>query len=164
MPDRPPNGRPLRAGSAQAALLITKTVDPGSPSPAAENDVVRYNLSVSNTGPGSLTNVIISDVPDNLTNLNFTVTSPSPPPNNPGPGANQYRFNNLPAGETVTLNLDATVSAADTCPVRLVPPCIRLVNAGNQGMVRVGLFRYCFDCGRQQLLLIQYRKSYIDVG
>ncbi|MCG6939587.1 MAG: DUF11 domain-containing protein [Gammaproteobacteria bacterium] len=105
------------AVNALADLQITKTVDPISPSPAAENDVVRYNLSVTNTGPGNLSNVIIDDVPDNLNNLNYTVTSPGPPPGSAGPGANQYRFFNLPAGETVTLDLDATVNAVDACPL-----------------------------------------------
>ena len=105
------------SGNALADLQITKTVDPVSPSPAAENAVVRYNLSVTNTGPGNLTNVIIDDVPVNLNNLQFTVTSASPPPNSSGPGTNQYSFNNLAAGETVTLDLDATVNAADACPI-----------------------------------------------
>jgi len=104
------------AGNALADLQITKTID-GSPSPAAENAVVRYNLSVTNTGPGNLNNVIIDDVPANLSLLNFTVTSANPPPNSSGPGANQYQFNNLAAGEIVTLNLDATVTAAEACPI-----------------------------------------------
>ena len=104
-------------GNVLADLQITKTIDPITPSPAAESDFIRYNLSVTNTGPGVLTNVIIQDLPDNLNNLNFTVTSPSPPPNGPL-GGSRYRFNTLAAGETVTLNLDATVNTApNTCPV-----------------------------------------------
>ncbi len=104
------------SGNAVAALVINKTI-PAPPVTAAEGDAIQYNLSVTNTGPGVLNNVIITDSPSNLSGLNFTVTSPSPPPNNSGPGVNQYRFNNLADGETVTLDLDATVTASDTCPV-----------------------------------------------
>ncbi|MFV2005313.1 MAG: hypothetical protein ACC650_08890, partial [Gammaproteobacteria bacterium] len=100
-----------------AGLQITKTVDPVSPSPAAENNIVRYNLSVTNTGPGSLSNVIIDDTPNNLTNLNFTQTSGNPSGGPlPGPG-DRYQFGNLADGETVTLNLDARVNSAENCPV-----------------------------------------------
>ena len=102
------------SGNAQAALVITKVVDPISPSPAAENAVVRYNLSITNTGPGNLSNVIVDDVPSNLNNLNFTNTS-----GNPGTplSGDRYRFNNLAAGDIGTLDLDATVNASDACPV-----------------------------------------------
>ena len=105
------------AGNALADLEITKTIDPIISTPAADGDVIRYNLSVTNTGAGPLANVIINDVPNNLNNVNFTVTSASPPSNSPGPGANQYTFDTLPAGETVTLNANTNVNAVDACPV-----------------------------------------------
>ena len=107
------------SGNVLADLQIIKTVDPISSSPAAENDTVRYNLSVTNIGLGNLTNVVIDDVPtdNNLSLLNYTVTSGSPPANFDGPGLNEYTFVNLAAGQTVTLNLDATVNAGEVCPL-----------------------------------------------
>ena len=104
-------------GNAVADLQITKTIDPITPTPAAETDLVRYNLSVTNTGPGSLSNVVIEDIPVNLNTVNFSVTSPSPPSNSSGPGTNHYTFSSLAAGETVTLNVTSNVSAAETCPI-----------------------------------------------
>ncbi|PCI07751.1 MAG: hypothetical protein COB77_03880, partial [Gammaproteobacteria bacterium] len=104
------------AGNVLADLVITKTIDGTTTIPAAENDVVRYNISVTNTGigPGNLNNVIINDTPANLTALNFTQTSGSPSGNQIG---NQFRLSNLANGATVTLNLDATVNSAGGCPV-----------------------------------------------
>jgi len=104
-------------GNAFADLLITKTIDPVSPQPVRENDAVRYNISVTNTG-ADLGRVTITDIPGNLNNLNFTVTSANPPSGSQRRG-NRYRFDNLQAGETVTLDLDATVdtSSAGACPV-----------------------------------------------
>ena len=105
-------------GNAVADLQITKTIDPITTVPAADGDAVRYNLTVTNTGPGNLNNVIITDTPSNLNNVTYTVTSgPIPGPDGPGPGANQYRINNFSAGQTVTFDVDTTVNAADTCPV-----------------------------------------------
>jgi len=105
-------------GNADAALVINKTIDPVTAVPSAQGDAVRYNLTVTNTGPGNLNNVIITDTPSNLSGINYTVTSgPIPGPDGPGPGANQYRINNFTAGQTVTFDVDATVNAADACPV-----------------------------------------------
>lgn len=102
-------------GNASAGLQINKSVDPISPSPAAENDNVRYNISVTNTGPGNLNNVIINDSPVNLNGLSFTQTSSNPSGSNLS--GNRYRFGNLSDGETVTLRLDANVNSAGGCPV-----------------------------------------------
>ena len=104
-------------GNAVADLQVTKTIDPISSSPAAENDPVRYNLSVTNTGPGDLNQVIITDTPNNLSTVTYTPTSAIPGGDGSGPGVNQYRINTLTAGQVVTFNVDATVNAADTCPV-----------------------------------------------
>ena len=106
------------AGNALAALEITKTTSTSSP--AAEGAPITYILNVTNTdATADLDNVIINDVPANLNNVSFSVTSTTlpPPSHRPGPGANQYTFDTLPAGETFTLNASTNVNAADTCPV-----------------------------------------------
>ena len=103
-------------GNADAALVISKTIDTFTTVPAAQGDPVRYNLTVTNTG-GNLNQVIITDTPSNLSAVTYTPTSAISGGHGPGPGVNQYRINNFAAGETVTFDVDATVNAADTCPV-----------------------------------------------
>lgn len=44
----------------QADVAVTKTADP---TPAASGDVLVYTLTVSNLGPDSAENVVLSDTP-----------------------------------------------------------------------------------------------------
>ncbi|VAW55291.1 hypothetical protein MNBD_GAMMA06-1054, partial [hydrothermal vent metagenome] len=94
-------------------LNITKTT---ATAIAVNGDVITYNVVVSSTGAGGLFDVRLNDLLSaDLNGLNFTV--PNPPPGATGPGANDYTFEYLAAGEVVNLTVDATVATVNTCPV-----------------------------------------------
>jgi uncharacterized repeat protein (TIGR01451 family)/fimbrial isopeptide formation D2 family protein len=94
-------------------LSITKSTPVTS---AITGDVISYNLTVTSTGTGGLFDVRLNDVlSSDLDNLNFNV--PTPPPGANGPGANDYTFEYLAAGEVVNLTVDATVNPVLSCPV-----------------------------------------------
>ena len=97
------------------ALSITKSTPVTS---AITGQVISYNITVSSTGSGGLFDVQLNDVlSSDLNNLTFNV--PDPPPGANGPGADDYTFEYLEAGETVNLTVDATVTPlpASDCPV-----------------------------------------------
>ena len=94
-------------------LGITKSTPVVS---AITGDVISYNITVSSTGSGGLFDVQLNDVlSSDLNGLTFNV--PDPPPGANGPGADDYTFEYLAAGEVVNLTVDATVTPANTCPV-----------------------------------------------
>ncbi|NNJ51528.1 MAG: DUF11 domain-containing protein, partial [Gammaproteobacteria bacterium] len=94
-------------------LSITKSTPVTS---AITGDVISYNLTVTSTGSGGLFDVRLNDVlSSDLNNLTFNV--PTPPPGANGPGANDYTFEYLAAGEVVNLTVDATVNPVLSCPV-----------------------------------------------
>jgi uncharacterized repeat protein (TIGR01451 family)/fimbrial isopeptide formation D2 family protein len=83
---------------------------------AVTGQVISYNLTVTSTGNGGLFDVELNDVlSSDLNNLTFNV--PNPPPGANGPGADDYTFEYLSAGEIVNLTVDATVSPVLACPL-----------------------------------------------
>ena len=88
----------------QADVAVTKTADP---TPAASGDVLVYTLTVSNLGPDSAENVVLSDTPAGLSEPEYTLDGLAWLPWN---GA--YAFGTMPAGQTVFLQLRGIVSAA----------------------------------------------------
>ncbi len=83
---------------------------------AITGDVISYDITVSSTGTGGLFDVQLNDVlSSDLNGLTFNV--PDPPPGAIGPGADDYTFEYLAAGEVVNLTVDATVTPVNTCPV-----------------------------------------------
>ncbi len=95
------------------ALSVTKSTPTIS---AITGDVISYNITVTSTGSGGLFDVQLNDVLSaDLNGLTFNV--PDPPPGANGPGADDYTFEYLAAGEVVNLTVDATVTPASTCPV-----------------------------------------------
>lgn len=87
----------------QADVAVTKTADP---TPAASGDVLVYTLTVSNLGPDSAENVVLSDTPAGLSEPEYTLDGLAWLPWN---GA--YAFGTMPAGQTVFLQLRGIVSA-----------------------------------------------------
>ena len=104
-------------GNALADLTITKTIDPITSTPAVNGGFVSYDLVVTNTGVASVSNVVIEDFPVNMNAVNFNVTGTPSSSHSAGPGTNQYTFNNLAAGETVTLDVNTNVNAVAVCPI-----------------------------------------------
>ena len=88
----------------QADVAVTKTADP---TPAASGDVLVYTLTVSNLGPDSAENVVLSDTPAGLSEPEYTLDGLAWLSWN---GA--YAFGTMPAGQTVFLQLRGIVSAA----------------------------------------------------
>ncbi|MBW2710241.1 MAG: DUF11 domain-containing protein, partial [Deltaproteobacteria bacterium] len=95
------------------ALSIIKSTPITS---AITGQVISYNITVSSNGAGGLFDVQLNDVlSSDLNNLTFNV--PDPPPGANGPGADDYTFEYLAAGESVILTVDATVAPVLACPI-----------------------------------------------
>jgi len=102
-------------GNALADLAITKTIDAATTQPAAENAFIFYNIEVTNTGPGSLSDVVIDDVPG--VDLDSSVVFLNAPLGGSETGTNQYTIPNMAAGQSAILNIRATVNGTRTCPI-----------------------------------------------
>ena len=110
------------------ALNITKTTATIS---ATTGDPISYDITVTSSGSGGLFDVRLNDVLSaDLVGPTFNVLNPPPGVNGPGPGADDYTFEYLPAGYVVNLTVDATVTPASTCPVLNNTASIRDIRTG----------------------------------
>ena len=102
------------SGSALADLQVTKSIAPATVQPAPEGSFIFYNIDVTNTGPGDLTNVVIDDgLGIDLNNLIFQ----NAPLGGSQTGAAQFTIPSMIAGQSATLNIRATVNGTNDCPV-----------------------------------------------
>jgi uncharacterized repeat protein (TIGR01451 family) len=97
---------------ASADLVLTIVVDDGTPN---EGDVVTYTITVANKGPDDATGVVVTDrLPNGVT---FVSSRSARGGYHPGTGAWDIgalaarRTIRLAPGQTVTLQIDATVDA-----------------------------------------------------
>ena len=91
---------------SQADLSLTKSV---SPADAVPGDTVTYTLVVSNSGPISSKDVVLSDtVPGGVT---FTGSTPGAPDCNYDSGSVGCDLGTIPAGESRTVTVRATVDS-----------------------------------------------------
>ena len=86
-----------------ADLSVTKTVDNNSP---ALNSNVTFTITVSNAGPDTAYNVVVTD----LLNSNFQFVSATPSAGSYNPANGQWTFASLGIGATETLTLVAKVT------------------------------------------------------
>ncbi|VAW51072.1 Conserved repeat domain protein [hydrothermal vent metagenome] len=102
------------AGNVLADLAVTKSIAPATVQPAPEGSFIFYDIDVTNTGPGTLTNVVIDDgLGIDLNNLIFQ----NAPLGGSQTGPAQFTIPSMNAGQSTTLNVRATVNATNVCPV-----------------------------------------------
>ncbi|RMG57565.1 MAG: DUF11 domain-containing protein, partial [Gammaproteobacteria bacterium] len=99
----------INVGSTSVDIAVTKVVDNAGPSTGSN---VTYTITVVNNGPSAATGVTISeDLP--LDNVSMTYVSHSASKGTFTPGTpGTWSIGNLANGETVTLQLTATVNIA----------------------------------------------------
>ena len=95
------------SGSALADLQVTKSIAPATVQPAPEGGFIFYNIDVTNTGPGDLTNVVIDDgLGIDLNNLIFQ----NAPLGGSQTGPAQFTIPSMNAGQSAILNIRASVN------------------------------------------------------
>ncbi len=97
-----------------ADLEVIKDVSNHTP---AENDIITYTITVTNTGPATATNILIEDiVPTGVTYVLGSITG-GDSNNDSGPPTLTWTINTLANGASATLSFEATVdddTAGDT--------------------------------------------------
>jgi len=97
-----------------ADLQVTKSIVPPTVQPAPEGSFIFYDIDVTNTGPGALTNVVIDDALGvDLNNIVFL----NAPLGGSQTGPAQFTIPSMAALQSTTLNIRATVNGTNVCPV-----------------------------------------------